>query len=108
MKIHITKGATHPAIAGDRAFFSAHPRRRFRAREFCPTELGFPENFVMFAPSERGEINLVILQRIEGGRFRWHFAKPPRLTLNTDAKIEAFLRSRGISPTRRKRLRRRV
>lgn len=56
MKIHITKGSTHPAIASDRAFFAAHPHRRFRARKFWPSELGLPDNFIMFGPGEHGEI----------------------------------------------------
>lgn len=66
---------------------------------------------VLFGIGDGGqtcEIDLVILDQFEGGRLRYHFVKPSRLTLNTDAKIEAFLRSRGISPVRRKRVRRRA
>ncbi len=109
MKIHVTYGSTHPAIASDREFFAAHPRRRFRARKLWPDELVLPSNVLLFGLGDTGqtsEINLVILGRFEGGRFRWHFVKPSRLTLNTDAEIEAFLRSRGISPIRCKRARR--
>ncbi|WP_106640878.1 hypothetical protein [Allosphingosinicella vermicomposti] len=111
MKLPVFLQSTHPAIASDRAFFAANPRRRFRARKFSPNELGFPDNCLLFAPGENGEIgelDLVILQQIERGRLRWHFVKPLRVSLNTDAEIEAFLRSRGICPVRRKRLRRRA
>lgn len=106
MKTRITFGSKHPAVVSDRAFFVAHPRRRFRARKLWLDELGLPSDVLLFAPGERGEvseINLVILDRFEGGRFRYHFVKPARLPLNSDAKIEAFLRSRGISPVRRNR-----
>ena len=111
MKMRFTFASTHPAIASDRAFFAAHPRRQFRAREFSPNELGFPDNCLLFAPGENGEIgeiNLVILQWLECGRWRRHFVKPAHVSLKTDAEIEAFLRSRGIFPVRRKRARRRA
>lgn len=57
----------------------------------------------MFAAGESGEaceFNLVILVRIDGGRFRYHFVHPATLSLNSDAEIEAFLSSRGIFPPR--------
>lgn len=101
MKIPVTYASKHPAIVSDRVFFAARPRRRYRARKLFPSELGLPDNFVFFAPDERGEVrevDMVILNRFEGGRFRYHFVKPSGLWLNSDAKIEAFLRSRGIMP----------
>ena len=100
MGIHFTSASMHPAIASDRAFFAAHPRRRFRARRLWSNETGFIPNITMFAASESGEaceLNLVILVRFAGGRYRYHFVHPAIQSLNSDIKIEAFLRSRGIS-----------
>lgn len=101
MKLSVTYASTHPAIADDRTFFAANPHRRYRARGFLPDEIGLPVNVVVFASDERGEtgeINLVILKRIKGGRIRYHFAAFADAPLNTDPQIKAFLRSRGIAP----------
>ncbi len=86
MKTHVTYASTHTAIASDRAFFAAHPRRRFRARKLWLDELGLPNNVMLFGPGEGGEVgevDLVILERFEVGRFRYHFVKPLRLSVNT-------------------------
>lgn len=98
----ITIGSRHPAIADDRAFFSMRPHRRFRARVLTPGEIGFPVNVALFGRDELGEtreMNLVILERIRGGRMRYHFATSNDLQLNDDVQIEAFLRSRGVNPS---------
>ena len=106
MKLPITYASTQPVIMDDRAFFAANPHRRYRARGFLPGEIGLPVNVVVFASDERGEtgeLNLVILKRITGGRIRYHFAAFADAPLNTDRHIKAFLRSRGIPKFRRNR-----
>ncbi len=100
MKLSVTYASTHPVIIGDRAFFAANPHRRYRVRGFLPGEIGLPFNVVVFASDERGqtgELNLVILKRIKGGRIRYHFAAFADAPLDTDRHIKAFLRSRGVA-----------
>lgn len=107
MTLFVTYASMHPAIADDRAFFAANPHRRYRARAFRSDEIGLPVNIAVFASDERsetGEINLVILQRIRGGRIRYHFAAFAAASLKTDMQIKAFLRSRGIVPFRQDRM----
>lgn len=102
MKLSVTYASTHPAIADDRAFFAANPHRHYRARGFLPDEIGLPASVVVFGSDERGEtgeINLVILKRIKGGRIRYHFAAFADPPLNSDRQIKAFLRSRGVTPS---------
>lgn len=106
MKLSVTYASMHPAIMDDRAFFVANPHRRYRARGFLPDEIGLPVNVMVFASDERGktgEINLVILKRIKGGRIRYNFSAYADAPLNTDKKIKAFLRSRGVPSSRRNR-----
>jgi hypothetical protein len=106
----ITLDSPHPAIVDDRAFFAANPLRCYRARPFVPGEANLPPKILLFAADEfdqLGEINLVILKRIKGGRLRLHFHKTGISRLVNDCEIIAFLNSRGISEctfTRRKRL----
>ena len=106
MKLSATYAPTHRFIMGDRAFFAANPHRLYRARAFLPEEIGLPVNVVVFACDERGEtgeLNLVILKRIKGGRIRYHFATSDDAPLNRDKNIMAFLRSRGVAPFRHNR-----
>lgn len=102
MTPQITYASGHPSIVSDRMFFAANPHRRFRARAFVPGEGDMPANVAMFGQDHRGELAeliLVILVRTSRGRVRRPFAKCSNVPLNTDAQIEAFLRSRGVEPS---------
>lgn len=88
----------HPAVTGDRGFFQKNRMRKYRARPFSEGESIVP----LFTADELGalgEVNLIIIKRVERGRARRLFSTQSTTRFLSDRAIVAFLRSRGIKPT---------
>ena len=101
MMAHFTVASPHPMHITDKAFFSAHPKRRFLARSYVAGDAPILPPIVLFAEDgtgKWGEINLVIVKRIVGGRIRTLFAVPSWPLLQSDRAIREFLWSRNIDP----------
>ena len=97
----ITIDSQHPVVRGDKAFFAAHPVRRFRARPFAECDSPLPPWVTLFSDDGAGvlaECNLVIVARLKNGRKRMIFATSDHPVLDGDRAIELFLRSRNIDP----------
>lgn len=91
----------------DKVFFATHPLRSFRARRFVDGEGPLPPRVPLFADDGTGalgEVNLVIVKRIDGGRLRSLFAVSRWPSLKSDRAIIKFLRSRNIDPATLKRI----
>jgi hypothetical protein len=92
--------ASDTASADDREFFARRRWRRYRARPFHEGELC--QGVVLFEAGENGEareVNLVIIRQVRpGARVRFASYAPCVLMLDSDEKIERFLRARGIDP----------
>ena len=92
--------ASDAASADDREWFVQRPWRRFRARPFRDDELC--QGITMFQADEADEfqeVNLVIVMQIyPGWRARMPMYAPQVLLLDSDERIERYLRSRGIDP----------
>ncbi|MET3694564.1 hypothetical protein [Methylobacterium goesingense] len=97
----ISVSSPNPAHREDKLFFDAHPERAFRARPYMSGDAPFLESVSLFAAQNdllSGEISLVIIKRIQGGRARRLFAVSQWPPLDTDEEIRNFLQFLNVNP----------